>query len=201
MIRLLLASLGIECVVEFLAGDTSLKIGFVPTAGDVYENPDFVERDRSILGDLGYSLQEIPISKFTRDQLENVLSDIDAVFVAGGNTFYLMQEARKSGFAELIAKHVLEGLPYIGASAGAIIVGPSLEPIVGIDDPSKAPNLGDMNGIGLVDFVVLPHYGHDNSVAKYDSLIEKYRGQFQLQLLRDDQVVVVEDGKSRVIPS
>jgi dipeptidase E len=89
----------------------------------------------------------------------------------------------------------------VGASAGALIVGPSTEPVTQLDDPAEAPALKSLAGLGFVDFVVLPHYG-DETLSAYQAVIDEYGNRFELIPLRDDQAIVVEaDGSHRLVPS
>jgi peptidase E len=57
MRRLLLTSLGMGALVDFV-GDTptDLTVAFVPTAGDPYEKPTFVDDDRKKLRTMCLSL-------------------------------------------------------------------------------------------------------------------------------------------------
>jgi dipeptidase E len=191
--RLILASLELQPVRRFIP--TGARIGFVPTAGDVYADPSFVGRDRKLLTDWGYTLKELPLKEMQPGQLASAMRDLEAVFVAGGNSFYLLQQARRTRFTDLLADLVPKGLVYIGASAGAVLVGPSLEPIASLDDPSKAPDLDNVDGVGLVDFVVLPHYGSDASLPLYRSILDRWSHEFKLRTLQNDQLLLVEDGR------
>lgn len=190
--KLLLLSLGLGAIPEFL-GSNVKKIGFVPTAGDVYDDPWFVRDDRLRLKNLGYELIDINISIENKMNIPTQLDSIDALFIAGGNSFYLLQQLIVSEVMGEVKRRLLDGLPYIGASAGAVIVGPSLEPIKGLDDPSAAPKLTSMHGLGLTSFLVLPHYGKEKYLAKYNQIISQYEKEFVLVPLRDDEAVIVTE--------
>ena len=48
------------------------------------------------------------------------------IFVGGGNTFFLLQELKRSGADKIIAQEVAKGKFYIGESAGAIAACPDI---------------------------------------------------------------------------
>ncbi|MEU6551576.1 Type 1 glutamine amidotransferase-like domain-containing protein [Streptomyces sp. NPDC046915] len=199
---LLLVSLGLGAVTEFVGGDPRGKrLAFVPDAGDPYADRSFVERDRSLLGRLGFDLLEVTLGGKTAAELRAELVGVDVVFVAGGNSFYLLEKALASGFGEVLGELLDHGVKYIGASAGAILLGPDLRPVATLDDPQEAPGLEDHRGLGLVDFVVLPHYGNEKYLPEYEAIIRRYEDELTLVPLRNDQAVRVRGDKYEVIDS
>lgn len=198
--NLLLISKGLEAVNPFLRQVSS--IGFVPTAGEPYEDPYFVEEDRSRLTQLGFDVRNVDITRLDRSDILAIVNNVDALFVAGGNTFYLMQQIRAKELVDDFRNYILEGHRYIGASAGAVICGPTIEPIQTLDDPNAAPNLKNLDGFGIVDFVVLPHYGKPKYLQQYHQLVSEYSDRLHLIPLRDDQAILVTSkSQYEVIPS
>lgn len=198
--KLLLLSLGLGALVNHLP--KGARVGFVPTAGEPYDDPYFVRDDRRRLVELGYIVSDLDLTGETKDVLIARFKQIDAIFVAGGNTFYLMQQICAKGLAEELTRAVKEGLLYVGASAGAAITGPSIEPIDTLDDASAAPSLKSFAGLGLVDFVVLPHYGKEKYLARYQAIIDKYSALVTLWPLRDDRAILVtNDGRGEEVAS
>lgn len=189
--KLFLLSSGLGAVSGFIKAGS--VIGFVPTAGEVYENPYFVNDDRERLKRLGYVVEDMDISGAGKKTLIGQAHRVDAFFVAGGNTFYLMQQIRKSAIEDEWKNLILAGKPYIGASAGAVIAGPTIEPVQTLDDLSKAPELHGFAGMSLTDFVVFPHFGKEKYRAKYESIISTYKNRFDVVPLHDDQAILVID--------
>ncbi|MFI1416738.1 Type 1 glutamine amidotransferase-like domain-containing protein [Streptomyces sp. NPDC020731] len=199
---LLLVSLGLGAVTEFVGGDPAGKrLAFVPDAGVPYEDRSFVDRDRSLLSGMGFDLLEVTLEGRTAEELRTELADVDVVFVAGGNSFYLLEKALASGFGEVLGELLDHGVKYIGASAGAIMVGPDLRPVSTLDDPAEAPGLESLRGLGLVDFVVLPHYGNEKYLPEYEAIMRRYEGELTLLPLRNDQAVWVRGDKYEVTGS
>jgi len=56
------------------------------------------------------------------------------------DVFYLLHHVRRSGLDQVLARRLDEGLLYIGASAGAVIMGPDIEPTSQMDVPAEAPD-------------------------------------------------------------
>ena len=169
---ILLLSLNLGAMVEVVPPSGG-RLGFVPTAGDVYDDPAFVRRDRKELDELGYDVVDVSLSKSEPSAVQRQVCSLKAVFLAGGNTFYPLQELRRSGAAQLLEELVPRGFPLVGASAGAVVTGPSIEPVAAIDDPSKAPALSSFDGLNLIPFVPLPHHTEPPSPA-YATLIQRF---------------------------
>jgi len=178
---------------------TELKVAFIPTAADTYEDKWFVIKDRKQLTDLGMSVMDVNINGKTPQEVSTALGGCDIIFVAGGNTFYLLQKIRESGADQVIKDLVERGVIYIGSSAGSVVVGPSLKPIKTSDDPSQAPQLKSFEGLGFVDFVILPHSGKEKYLSKHNALVEEYKDRYKLILITDEQAIAVEDGEYKII--
>lgn len=192
--RLLLLSLGLGAVVDVLPSGS--RIAFVPTAGDPYDDPYFVTDDRERLKKLGFEIVDVDFAAIDATRLRELLDQVDAVFVAGGNTFYLLEAIQQSHLADAIKEAVDAGLLYIGASAGAVVAGPTVEPVQAIDDASKAPLLDGWQGLGLVPFVVLPHYGKEKYLALYDRISDEFGNALDLRRLRDTEAIYVVSGNA-----
>ncbi|MDB1088884.1 Type 1 glutamine amidotransferase-like domain-containing protein [Streptomyces sp. ACA25] len=106
----------------------------------------------------------------------------------------------------MVVERVRAGLPYIGASAGSIVTGPSIEPVSPMDDPAEAPDLTDRTGLGLglVDTVIIPHA--DGALPPYPPELiaqvrQTYGTDYPLTFLDDDQALLVENAPSGLISS
>lgn len=199
--KLLLTSVSISPLKELTSIPyRDLRLVYIPTAADLAEDKWFIDADRKRFTEMGIRFQELDINGKTPEELLSALRPAHAVFVSGGNTFYLLEKARESGFDRVIKQLVKNGVIYIGGSAGAVIAGPTIAPVVPLDDPAVAPDLKTFKGFNLVDFVVLPHYGKEKDKAKYEAIMDEF-GKTSLKLLplRDDQAVIVDDHGHRVV--
>lgn len=85
------------------------------------------------------------------------LAAYDLVYLAGGNPYYLLQRVRATEADSVLEEMIAAGRPVIGSSAGALLLGRSLN-VVPVFDMS-VPDLGCRNptALGLAPFTVLPH--------------------------------------------
>lgn len=208
--QLLLLSMGTGALQDFLARSVPeppsgrLRLGYVTDATTPFAGLPFVEAERSQIEALGHEVEELHVAALSLEGIERALDRIDALYVAGGSTFALLAALRSTGADHAIADRVRRGLPYVGLSAGSIVVGPSIEPASLMDDPADAPELDDYTGLRLVDEAVIPHA--DGQLPPYSAeLIERtvttYGDSHRLVLLRDDQAILVDSHGPRIIDS
>ncbi|MDI9900068.1 Type 1 glutamine amidotransferase-like domain-containing protein [Rhodococcus sp. IEGM 1409] len=207
---LLLLSLGIGAVPDFISTHIDrvpgeINIGYLNDASLPYSGVEFVAAERGHLAALGYSLTDVTASDHDQaGTFRSVLDELDAIYVAGGNTFVLMSALRRNGTGDVLVEKVRAGFPYIGSSAGSIITGPSIEPVSLMDDPSEAPDLADHAGLALVDTVVIPH--SDGVLPPYPPELiarikQTYETVYPLTFLNDDQALLVENDSPLLIAS
>lgn len=139
---------------------TDKTVTFIPTASRVESITFYVDNDRNAFKQLGIRIDECDIATTPTERIAEQLKKNDYIFVTGGNTFYLLQELKKSGADQLITEQILSGKPYIGSSAGSIVLSPQIEYIKAMDDEKKAPDLSDYQGLNLIDVYPLPHFGN-----------------------------------------
>lgn len=150
---------------------SEVTLAFISTAGNVQKDHAYLEKDRVILKRLGIgTVWEVDISKGESDWMPAIKSS-DVIWMEGGNTFYLLNEIRKSGLAESLRSLVSDKL-YVGVSAGSILVTPSIG-IALVEPPDdNFLKMEDFIGLGWVDFEVSPHtpcYVPLKNVSRYAS--------------------------------
>jgi dipeptidase E len=170
------------------------RLGFIPTAGMSDPEPYFVHDSRKRLQLMGFEIVDIFVDREDIAEIKSKLRSVDGLFVAGGNTFYLMQELRRKNLVELLKFEILAGLPYFGESAGAVILAATIEPFALFDSPDAAPELTDYTGLGLVDFLPLPHVNQVKYVAVFSRFIAENEAAWRIVPIRDDQALVVRSG-------
>jgi dipeptidase E len=171
-------------------------LGFIPTAGETYENPYFVEESRERLKKRDLTLIELDVSNESHDELVEKLNAVDGIYVAGGNTFFLLYQLLKKDLVSVIIKKVKMGLPYFGESAGAVLLAKSIEPAKPIDDPDDVPGLEVYDGLALIDFFPLPHVGNEKYKALFDKFIENNKDKIKIIQYTDEQAILTRDGKN-----
>ncbi|HSW88272.1 MAG TPA: Type 1 glutamine amidotransferase-like domain-containing protein [Candidatus Saccharimonadales bacterium] len=172
----------------------NLTVAFIPTAADPYENKNFVNIDRDKLVELGFRVIDIDIKNKTEKDLWELLKNVDLIAVAGGNTYYLLYHAQKSGFIALAKKLINQGVIYVGSSAGSILACSTIDTARLFDPSSIVPELQSYEGMGLVDFLIIPHFDKQRYVERLQKTIEEWsKKKYHLFPLTDQQAIVVQE--------
>jgi dipeptidase E len=138
--------------------DTGVKdILFIPYAG-VNLSPDgltasfdaYEKRVQSVFSELGFNIYSI----HREPDPARAVADARAIAVGGGNTFHLVYMLHLHGLVPLIRQRVLEGMHYMGWSAGANVACPTLRTTN--DMPIIQP--ASFETLNLVPFQINPHY-------------------------------------------
>jgi dipeptidase E len=174
-----------------------IKLTFIPTAAEVEKGGlQWLKDDRQALVDVGFQVNDFTLTDKKSPEVQKMLNETDFVFVSGGNTFYLLQEMRKSGFDTHIIPYLENGGLYGGSSAGSVVAGPNIGLTALLDEPSLAPDLKSYKGLGLTNIVILPHWGSQHFQKQYEQLMSAgYKKGLKVILLTDDQYLLCEDGK------
>jgi len=186
--------------VNFVARDIAKKIGgakgqkllYIYTAGELKKGEaQWQKDDRQALSRAGFEVIKYTITGKTRETIKKNLKKVGIIYVGGGNTFYLLEKIQQTKCAGVIREAVNAGKIYIGTSAGSIIAGPDIYPSYSLDVINEAPNLKGYKGLGLVGFVVLPHWGSANFKERYlkNRLAHSYNEKNKLILLNNYQYV------------
>lgn len=127
--------------------------------------------------------------------------EADKTWIDGGNSFYLLVQAQKSGFDRFIKNQVSKGVIYTGSSAGSYLTSPDISIARLIDHNSYVDQLKNTHGFNLVDFIVFPHWGSDNFKTEYlnERMKLAYQTGYKIILLNDDQYVEVTDNNYKII--
>ena len=88
---------------------TGKRAAFIPTAGDPYENKDFVEADKIALQKYGIEVTDLDLKNKTEEEVDESLALADILLVAGGDTFYLMEKLKESCADKAIKNFISRG--------------------------------------------------------------------------------------------
>ncbi len=193
MRKLLLTSAGFdnpklgEKFLELIGKDPKeIKVLFIPIAARTDEEKHYTNESKKELLDLG-------IKDIIEYNLEgDIPKEFDAIYVCGGNTFYLLHKIRETGFDKKLIGFIDQGKVYVGVSAGSIIMGP----LIGIAAPFDQNEIGlkDLTGLNLIDSVITPHY-----TLEEKEIIDKFEGEHKIIRLTDQQAVLVLGDSIEVI--
>jgi len=134
-------------------------VAFIPTAAGPDKNKDYVRWTIDQIKELGMKAKTIDLVDENEQSLNEKLSDCDVIIVNGGNTFFLLEWVKKSGFDKVIRPLLEQGKIYVGISAGSYIACPTIEQSKWkhLDDPDKASRT-DLSALDLVNFLIVAHY-------------------------------------------
>lgn len=175
------------------------KAIFIPTAGDPYDNRDFVEADKIALEKYSFDIIEVDIKNKDEEEIRKAIDGADVILVAGGNTFYLMEKLKESGTDKVIKEFLAKGGIYIGSSAGSIVCCPTIEGAEEFDDPRLAPELDNFDGMGVFKDVIIPHTHKEKYFERVKKATKKLESKgYKVHPLTDDDVLFF-DGSSYAI--
>ena len=170
-----------------------MKVAFIPTAAEVEKVKFYVKKGWEALEDLGMQITELNISTTEASKIKNTIENADCIYVSGGNTFYLLQELKKTGTDELIKQHILGGKLYIGESAGAVITAPNIEYVSLMDDPNEWKELTDFEALNVVDFSTVPHLWCFPFEKATKEIISHYAESLTLKAISNTQALRVDE--------
>jgi dipeptidase E len=144
--------------------------------------------------------------------------DADALLVWGGDPLFLANWMRRSGLAGLLPTLRPEAV-YVGVSAGSMVAADTFvetfdEPAREVDGPLKSEDIvfatpeGDLDrilvtgqGVGLVDFAVIPHFEHEHHLDASLANAEKWAARIPAPTyaIDDETAIKVVDGVPEVV--
>lgn len=161
-----------------------IKLLYITTAvdGEPENNKKWVKEEYDTILNLGICEKNICEYKMG-DSLD--INKFDAIYIIGGNTFYLLDQIRKYHFDKILRKAIDKGIVYIGSSAGSIILGKTID--VSMD--KNIVNIDDLTGLNMIDGVIIPH------ANKKEKWIEDYKNQtcHELYLLYDKDGIIIKE--------
>lgn len=173
-------------------------VTFIPTASNVEKVVFYVKAGRTALEKMGLTIDELDISTATTDEIATKIKKNDFIYITGGNTFYLLQELKRTGADKLIKTEINSGKLYIGESAGAIVASPNIEYAKAMDTIKKAPDLENYEALGLVDFYTVPHYTNPPFQKSAKKIIDTYSSILNLTPISNNAAIAVNNNEVKI---
>lgn len=184
------------------------KIVVIPNALDEIEDSNeknSVIMDRcSDLGKLGFEIEILDLEKYfdKKDELKEYLKDKKSFYVLGGNVFILNRAMKLSGFDNyLLDKIDDDSILYSGFSAGICVLAQNLSGLDLVVNPnfdSYNSGIVTMKGIGILDYLPVPHYKSNHPASKVIDEVIKYLDKKNLnyRTLCDGDVIIESTAKN-----
>jgi len=151
---------------------------FVPFA--IADRDGYAAKTRERFAAMGYGVESLHQATDKRQ----AVNEAEAIFIGGGNTFRLLKTLYDFELLPLIRARVENGMPYLGASAGSNVAGPTIRTTN--DMPIVEPR--SFNALGLVSFQINPHYLDPDPASTH---MGETREERLLQFLEENETPVV----------
>ena len=138
-----------DALAELLAGVR--RVAFVPYASVVASWDDYTAKVRDALAPLGVTVDGVHRAADAADAVR----EAEAIAVGGGNTFHLLRHMQETRLLDAVRERASAGTPYVGWSAGSVVVGPTIRTTN--DMPIVEPPNG-LGALGLVPFQINAHF-------------------------------------------
>lgn len=180
---------------SFVDGYTNRKILYIPTAANGEQLYGTWDQSNTYnrLKNTEALITVAPLEEASEDQLNDLLSNSEVIWMAGGMAGYLMYWIRRRNLHMSLRNYLKNGLKYVGSSAGAMITGNDISTVEWpISDAEHGA--GVIPGLSLVDFEIFPHYQD-----QHYSEIEKNFRSGKMYLLKDGDAITVKGDKVKLI--
>lgn len=186
-----------EDIARFL-GDAKESVVFIPFAGVTFSFDAYVDKVNKALASVGVKVKGV----HSFSDPVKAIKKAGAIMVGGGNTFQLAKMMQEQGLIEAIRERVIEGIPYVGWSAGSNVACPTIRTTN--DMPIVEPKSFDV--LNLVPFQINPHYldshpadhGGETREVRILEFIEANPDMY-VAGLREGCRFLVEDGKIQLL--
>lgn len=170
-----------------------------------------LDRELTALTALGFVAEELDLRQFfaaapSAASLSERMTDIDLLWVRGGNTFLLRRAYRQSGLDRILPALLTSAtFVYGGYSAAGAVLSPTLRGYELVDPPDElAPGYDEAviwEGLGIIPYQFVPHFESDHPESPGASLLAAHytRLGVPFKTLRDGQVIVVDGRREEVL--
>ena len=176
------------------------KIAFIKTAAVNQWYTGHVSSARRLFKKMGAEVNEIDISSEKYAKIEAIFKAADVIYFTGGNSFFLIDQLRRTGVDKLLKEELEKGKLMIGESAGAIVCAPTVSYIERIDKRPADYSQKDDNGLNLIDYYILPHYLTIPFKKATEQIFDNYHD-LDIRPINNKQAIIVDNQFSMVVNS
>lgn len=174
------------------------SMAYIPTAATGYPYAAFSNVMIWVWRSMGVRVRVVDVARMRQGRAQRVLESCDAIYIGGGNTFYLMRCLHTSGVISTIRAMVAQGIPYIGESAGSVVCAPVIDYIQYMDDNRAYITDTVIPGLCLTQYRVVPHIGMISVGTQAQSILDHEDHAHDLIPLRNNQLLQIHGTQSRI---
>lgn len=185
------------------------RVAFIPTAANVERgSKEWLIDDLYRIKQRGFYVDILELTALKPDEIKTALADMDAIFVGGGNSFYLSYWMQKTGLFEILPEF-LKTKVYAGISAGSIVAGSNLLSSKAIKDGYIDEHYQEMStkdegldrALGFVKIIFRPHLNSEHFPMVTEENLAKIVPQLThpMYALDDESALKIVNGKIEVI--
>jgi len=188
------------------------KVAFIPTASNPERgSKEWLIDDLYRIKERGHIVDIVELTALKSKEIAKILHGSDAIFVGGGNNFYLSYWMQKTGVFDILPQ-LLKTKVYAGISAGSIIAGANMkissETLSVIEelkdddyDEIGPPGESSAKTLKLVDFVFRPHLNSEFFPMASEENLTKKAKYFSVPIyaLDDDSAIKIVDSRVEVV--
>lgn len=173
--------------------DHNKPILYIPIALDESMFPgcmDFITKELECV-----KVPEIIMELDMKKVADSNLDEYSAIFIGGGNTFKLMKCLKESGAFDNISEYLKRDGIVFGGSAGAIILGSSIE-VAGYLDENEV-GLTDLSGFDVYNGISL--FCHYDGTAETKEYIRKLSEKMPINALTEETTIFINGSSVEII--
>ncbi len=190
---------------RYLTGNVKApKVAIVPTAaGQEHDWWKWVDNGIRHFASLGVPAFGIPVRNAqdanTPEKI-SALGQATLIYISGGDPGYLLSSLEKSLLWERVVGLYESGIPLVGSSAGAMILGGHLVSNIYAVFDQGAPDVAWTRAFGLVPHTIWPHFDYIQSKehARFTALMENAPADVRRDWLGiDEDTAVIWEGSPK----
>lgn len=141
-----------------------IKIGFIGTASN--DAAGYIEKFYTAFQ--AEAATHFPIAAFTKDSIQQEINALDIIYVGGGNTTYMLDIWRQTGFDHVLKNAYEHGVILAGISAGAMCWFEKC--LVEVNGQHQL-----IEGLGLLKGILCPHYNDETYATPFEQFVTNYK--------------------------
>ena len=156
-----------------------------------------IKEDTALLEEIGFEVKVVDLKDFfgKEEDLKQDFKSYNAFCIMGGNVFALRQAMKSSGFDNFLQDiKDDDNFLYIGYSSGSSVLSKDIELLKLVDIPVNPYNEDDIinKGIGLIDYLFVPHYKSNyHKVESIEEIISIcQRANVDYRAVSDGEVII-----------